>query len=487
MNNRPKDSMETSVFLQKVKNKWGENYTFDIDSPYIERNKPLACHCEKHNIINYVNPRHFIEKGTYYCGCTECNKDSRKKKNKDIYITNFIKRWGDGYSFDNLEYVDFKHSGIITCKEHGDFMLDEVRYALDPNNNSIPCPICNENNKKEIRNNKYLKQLKEIYGDTYIWITKDFGDYFKDKVEFICPTHGKVSQTLCVLLNTNDEDNYACPKCKKDRSNLKLSYTLEEALNKAKTLECCKYYDFSMITEWFGVKHKYTFRCTKHNDFFEQTFDSLFSNNGNGCKKCNSEYMHNIEATTKEEFNQKSNEVHGNIYDYSKVNYVNTKTKVCIICPKHGEFWQRPQEHLRGSGCPKCHRSKLEEKVCVYLDKKNSEYKQEVSVKKLTNIIGPGGKSQRIDIYIPNKKICIECQGIQHFTYNINNMCSPTKERFNEIIKYDAYKYDSLVNNGYDVIYYFPKKFLEYSKNEWYLDKKCFHELNDLYEYINNK
>ena len=40
---------------------------------------------------------------------------------------------------------------------------------------------------------------------------------------------------------------------------------------------------------------------------------------------------------------------------------------------------------------------------------------------------------------------------------------------------------------GYDVIYYFPKKFLEYSKNEWYLDKKCFHELNDLYEYINNK
>ena len=66
-------------------------------------------------------------------------------------------------------------------------------------------------------------------------------------------------------------------------------------------------------------------------------------------------------------------------------------------------------------------------------------------------------------------------------------MCSPTKERFNEIIKYDAYKYDSLVNNGYDVIYYFPKKFLEYSKNEWYLDKKCFHELNDLYEYINNK
>ena len=41
-------------------------------------------------------------------------------------------------------------------------------------------------------------------------------------------------------------------------------------------------------------------------------------------------------------------------YDYSRVKYVNSKTKVCIVCPEHGEFWQTPSKHLLGQGCPKC-------------------------------------------------------------------------------------------------------------------------------------
>ena len=44
----------------------------------------------------------------------------------------------------------------------------------------------------------------------------------------------------------------------------------------------------------------------------------------------------------------------GDKYDYSKLEYVNAKTKVCIICPIHGEFWQTPYEHLSGKGCRQC-------------------------------------------------------------------------------------------------------------------------------------
>ena len=54
------------------------------------------------------------------------------------------------------------------------------------------------------------------------------------------------------------------------------------------------------------------------------------------------------------EFINKSNRVHGNKYDYSKVEYVNSQTKVCIICPIHGEFWQTPANHVHGHGCPFC-------------------------------------------------------------------------------------------------------------------------------------
>ena len=57
---------------------------------------------------------------------------------------------------------------------------------------------------------------------------------------------------------------------------------------------------------------------------------------------------------TTEEFIKKAREVHRDKYDYSKVEYVNSKVKVTIICPEHGEFSQFPQKHLLGQGCPNC-------------------------------------------------------------------------------------------------------------------------------------
>ena len=61
-----------------------------------------------------------------------------------------------------------------------------------------------------------------------------------------------------------------------------------------------------------------------------------------------------MKRLTTEEFISRSKEVHGDKYDYSKTVYVNQKTKVCIICPVHGEFWQVPDDHMRGVGCRKC-------------------------------------------------------------------------------------------------------------------------------------
>lgn len=46
--------------------------------------------------------------------------------------------------------------------------------------------------------------------------------------------------------------------------------------------------------------------------------------------------------------------IHGNRYDYSKVNYIHSKIKVEIVCSIHGSFWQEPRTHLQGYGCKKC-------------------------------------------------------------------------------------------------------------------------------------
>lgn len=61
-------------------------------------------------------------------------------------------------------------------------------------------------------------------------------------------------------------------------------------------------------------------------------------------------------AKTLTQFIEEAVEVHGTKYDYSKVQYVNTYTTVIIICPIHGEFEQRPKSHLRGYQCNKCTR-----------------------------------------------------------------------------------------------------------------------------------
>lgn len=74
---------------------------------------------------------------------------------------------------------------------------------------------------------------------------------------------------------------------------------------------------------------------------------------------------------TTEQYIQEAIQVHGNKYDYSKVIYEHSEKKICIVCPKHGEFLQRASSHLSGRGCPKCgteQGSKLKKKVKLQIN-----------------------------------------------------------------------------------------------------------------------
>ncbi len=62
--------------------------------------------------------------------------------------------------------------------------------------------------------------------------------------------------------------------------------------------------------------------------------------------------------STLEEFINKSNDRHDHLYDYSKSEYMNSRSKITIICKTHGEFYQKPYIHLGGSGCPECNPTK---------------------------------------------------------------------------------------------------------------------------------
>ena len=106
------------------------------------------------------------------------------------------------------------------------------------------------------------------------------------------------------------------------------------------------------------------------------------------------------------DFIRNANGRHNNKYDYSKVNYINNKTNVEIICPKHGSFQQRPDNHIyQGQGCPKCSNtvSSYENEIVEWIE-------SNITINIIRNsrkIIKP----YELDIYLPDYDIAIEFNG----------------------------------------------------------------------------
>lgn len=96
------------------------------------------------------------------------------------------------------------------------------------------------------------------------------------------------------------------------------------------------------------------FYCKTHNiEFTKKAVKVLESK---GCKYCAKEHMSQIKRLSTEEAIKKFVNVHGDTYDYSKVDYVNIRTPVEIICKIHGSYFQKPAAHLVGCGCQICNK-----------------------------------------------------------------------------------------------------------------------------------
>lgn len=129
--------------------------------------------------------------------------------------------------------------------------------------------------------------------------------------------------------------------------------TTEQWIEKAKAKFGDKF-DYSKV-KYINYSTPITIICPEHGEFNMQPCKHLESKYG--CPKCA------IRKRTKnlDKFIEDAQKVHGNKYDYSKVNYVNSNTKVTITCPIHGDFEQLPLNHLKGQGCPKCSKLSQEE------------------------------------------------------------------------------------------------------------------------------
>lgn len=128
------------------------------------------------------------------------------------------------------------------------------------------------------------------------------------------------------------------------------------------------------------------------------------------------------------------------------VEYVATNEKVCIVCPQHGEFWQTPSGHMHGQGCPMCKQSHIERDVMRFLHSQKIKF---VAQKTFDWLVS--SRTLRLDFFLPDYSVAIECQGGQHFTaveyYGGEEGLRSTQER-------DAQKKRLCEKHGIRILYY---------------------------------
>lgn len=228
------------------------------------------------------------------------------------------------------EYKGIREPLDFRCKTHGIIQL--VPATIKGTRKG--CPHCNHGKK-------FLDKAKEVHGDLYTYNLSDYKDS-RTLMQIKCNKHDKyfMQRPSAHLQGQN------CPDCGRESSANSMTKDEDVFISQVRSVHGDKY-DTSLI-KYESSKNQVTLICKEHGRFQIRPSNLL---KGGGCREC---AVANITSNT-EEFIDKALSIHGNKYDYSKVNYTLSQNKVEIYCPRHDlVFRQKPNKHLSGRGCPSC-------------------------------------------------------------------------------------------------------------------------------------
>ena len=312
------------------------------------------------------------------------------------------------YDYSKVEYVNNSTKVCIICTEHGEFWQTPRNHLIGQG-----CPLCNGTFK--LTNQEFIEKANLIHNNKYDYSKVKYVNN-NTKVCIICPKHGEFWQTPHHHLN-----GHGCSKCRNENNGDRRRHNTEDFIRKSKSIHGEKYnYD---KVNYVNSYSKVCIICPEHGEFWQSPYVHI---QGHECPECAKIKRAKNNKHSIDEFIQKSKLIHGDKYDYSKVEYINSHTKVCIICPEHGEFWQRPCCHTNlRQGCPFCNESQSEMEIEQIL----CEHKILYIRQKRFDWLG----KMSLDFYLPNYGIAIECQGKQHFEsvdyFGGNESLENTKER----------------------------------------------------------
>jgi hypothetical protein len=244
------------------------------------------------------------------------------------------------------------------------------------------------------------------------------------------------------MLPINHLKGQKCPTCS-GRNKV----TNELFIEKAKKIHDDKY-DYSQI-EYINAQTNIRIICREHGEFIQMPLNHL---KGNQCYRCSG-----IVKTT-EDFINKAKKIHNNLYDYSKSIYNGTRKNIIIICKEHGEFIQKPNDHLSGNGCQKCCSMGFSKIAIEWLD----------SIMKKENIfIQHAGNIGEKEIILNYKRIkfdgyCEETNSVYEFhgdyfhgnpkMYKKDDMNLLSKKTYGELYKNTIDRENIIKSNGFNLI-----------------------------------
>ncbi len=252
------------------------------------------------------------------------------------FIQKAIKVHGDKYDYSKVKYINARTNIIIICKIHGDF-LQVAKYHLS-NSGCKKCGI----DKKKYSLTAFIERSIIKHNNKYNYSNVNYINAHTNVI-IICPIHGQFMQT------PNNHYKKGCKACGFKSGAIKNISNTNEFIQKSTQIHKNQY-NYSKV-DYINANLKVIIICNIHGEFKQRPAQHLL---GSGCNKCGTIQASNKTSFNTKDFIIKSNKIHNNKYDYSKVEYINCKLKICIICKIHGEFYNTPDSHIQGSGCNKC-------------------------------------------------------------------------------------------------------------------------------------
>jgi hypothetical protein len=280
------------------------------------------------------------------------------KKTKEQFVKEANEVHQNKCDYTDSDYVNNITKMKILCKEHN------VIFEQTPKKHLIgqtSCKQCIEIKCPIITTEIFVERSNKIHNNEYDYSLTQYINT-ETEVTIICKIHGPFTCRA-----SSHSQGTGCGKC----YGIYQSNT-EEFVKKATEIHGNKF-DYSKV-EYKKCYELVCIICRIHGEFMQSPSNHL---KGHQCPECSS-----IQYTT-ESFIQKAKEKHGDIYDYSKVVYVNIETPVIIICKQHGEFQTTPKTHLKGSICKKCVLQKQSEERSFtleqFIERANETHKNKYS------------------------------------------------------------------------------------------------------------